>query len=237
MSEHDNSRLALELELLEAMYPGQVEYKTRSRDVKFTDGLAQLHLRLPELYPDSGLPDVILANDVSKKDLRNQTKDAIGAMGLADGEEVLDAIIACFQSIVETNNTEISRTDTNSRAAPATPESSKTVIIWLHHLLALTKRKLALGPIPTVSGITKPGYPGIMAFTGPSSAVTDHVNMLKAENWQAFQVRYEGAELWEFGHSAGVREVETMADVVKAIEAGTNGAKQKEEFLKAAGIK
>lgn len=83
-----------------------------------------------------------------------------------------------------------------------------------------------------------------MIFSGPLPAVVEHVNTLKAENWQAFQVRYEEAELWDFAHGTGVKEVETMAEVVKSIElAGGKlneegkGAKQKSEFLKAVGIK
>lgn len=62
----------------------------------------------------------------------------------------------------------------------------------------------------------------------------EHVHALKAQNWQAFQVRYEGDELWVLTHGEGVKEVESMSDVVKAIE-GT--VEQKAEFLKAVGIK
>lgn len=91
---------------------------------------------------------------------------------------------------------------------------------------------------------SRPGYPGVMIFSGPTSAVIGHVTTLKAENWQAFQIRYEEEELWDFAHGTGVKEVETMADVVKSIELadgmsteGGKGAKQKSEFLKAVGIK
>lgn len=82
-----------------------------------------------------------------------------------------------------------------------------------------------------------------MIFSGPLSAVTEHVNTLKAENWQAFQVRYEEDELWEFAHGKGVKEMETMAEVVKGVELSNTktgeerGKKQKEDFLKAVGIK
>lgn len=91
---------------------------------------------------------------------------------------------------------------------------------------------------------SRPGYPGVMIFSGPTSAVIGHVTNLKAENWQAFQVRYEEEELWEFAHGTGIKEMETMAEVVKSIEltdakagAVEKGAKQKSEFLKAVGIK
>lgn len=244
MSEENGSRLELELDLLQAMYPEQVEWNIKSRELKFMDQAATLHLRLPDTYPEAGLPDVISAQDAAKNDLRNQTRAAVQMAGLEEGEETLDAIIACFQSVVETNSSHDSQTATtkganstaDSSAAHSESEGSKTVIVWLHHLLALGKRKLALSP-PLLSGITKPGYPGIMIFSGPASAVTEHVSTLKAENWQAFQVRYESEEAWEMSHGEGVREVETMAEVVKAVEAGSQGATQRQEFLKAVGIK
>jgi hypothetical protein len=157
---------------------------------------------------------------------------------LAEGEEALDAIMAAFQSIIEEPHTIESHlhTDTSSSSnavsGEAKPMPNKTVIIWLHHLLALSKRKLALSPSPSVSGITKPGYPGVMIFSGPATAVTEHVNILKAENWQAFQVRYEGEEHWDFAHGGTVKELETMSEVVAAV-----GARRKVEFLEAVGIK
>jgi hypothetical protein len=239
MSQADESRFALELELLQAMYPDQIDYNAKSRDLKFAEQSALLHLRLPEQYPEAGLPDVVAARDAAKNDLRDRTKAAVRDAGLAAGEEALDAIIACFQRIVEeTDRTRDSQTGIGSTSATCSPasEASKTVIIWLHHLLALSKRKLALSPA-SISGVTKPGYPGVMLFSGPASAVTDHVKTLKAENWQAFQVRYEGDELWVFDHGSGIKEAETMAEVVKAVEAGNNGAKQKQELLQAVGIK
>ncbi|KAH7126613.1 hypothetical protein B0J11DRAFT_433357 [Dendryphion nanum] len=246
MCQDDESRLAMELELLEAMYPDQTTYSARSRDFKYNSHAALLHLRLPELYPEAGFPEVLAANDASKRDIRDKTKASVRALELGQGEESLDAIIACFQELVAAeeerndlqNNPRID--DTSVAHAPQSPtsEPSKTVVVWLHHLLALSKRKLATSPPRHVCGITKPGYPGVMVFAGPRSAVNDHVNTLKAENWQAFQVRYEGDELWEFGHGAEtVREVETMAEVVKMLEAGEHGARHKGEFLKAVGIK
>ncbi|EAT91770.1 hypothetical protein HBI56_010910 [Parastagonospora nodorum] len=229
MSEQEPSRLELEMELLEAMYPEQASYETKARELKFIQNGALLQLRLPDSYPESGLPDVIAASDASKTDIRAATKTAIKELGLMEGEEALDAIIVAFQSVLESASTAQPSTTTGSNDN----DTCRTVIIWLHHLLALTKRKLALSPT-TLSGITKPGYPGIMIFSGPASAVTEHVNTLKAENWQAFQVRYEENLLWKFGHGKGVKEVETMAEVVKGVE----GAKeQKDEFLKAVGIK
>ncbi|KAL2396967.1 hypothetical protein ABEF93_005331 [Exophiala dermatitidis] len=198
--------------------------------------------------------------------------------------------------------------DTTSEIRDPQPDikpPTKTVIIWLHHLLALSKRKLAVNPTvqtgpPSssssssasgISGLTKPGYPGIMIFSGPRDLVDAHVAQLKGLNWQAFQVRYDsgedgivvgsgrkldhddgrqdmdtdkqkqnhkqkhqqkqkqkqshthaqsgqkpttqGAE-WHFSHGQGkIVEVETMAEVVKAIV----DEDKKEIFLRAIGVK
>lgn len=245
--DQDSSRLHMELELLEAMYPDQTSYNPRSRELKVTFQAASLVLRLPDNYPESTLPDIISATDASKNDIRDEIKSAVKDLGLAENEEALDAVIAAFQQIV----------DKSTIASPSQPtqiktifedsksQKSKTVIIWLHHLLNTNKRKLALSPPSTyVSGLTKPGYPGIIVYSGSYPAVTEHVSSLRAQNWQAFQVRYEEETLWQFSHGKGVKEVESMAEVVKGVDfAGAEGVMsgkglgQKEEFLKAVGIK
>jgi hypothetical protein len=239
MSDHGPTRLETELELLEAMYPNQTHYGPKSRELKFShDNHASLLLRLPELYPELGLPDIISATDAAKNDLRTRVKVAVKDVGLAEGEEVLDAIVAAFQQVVEFAPATSDASSDTMAGADITP---KTVIVWLHHLLNTNKRKLALLPPPStppVSGITKPGYPGVLVYSGPSAAVTEHVNTLKAQNWQAFQVRYEEEELWHFAHGTGVKEMESMSEVVKGVELeGSIGKTQKEELLKAIGIK
>jgi hypothetical protein len=241
MSEPEPTRLDMELELLAAMYPEQASYAAKAREFKFIQDGAILQLRLPDTYPESGLPDVIAANDAAKADLRAKTKAAVNGLGLVEGEEALDAIVAAFQQVLETLNTLHDHPSEKKPAQNSISDSntSKTVIIWLHHLLALTKRKLAISPTK-LSGVTKPGYPGIMIFSGPAAAVTAHVNTLKAENWQAFQVRYEDEHLWSFAHGSGIKEVETMAEVVKHVEGSPerdNRNTQKVDFLKAVGIK
>ncbi|OCL14848.1 hypothetical protein AOQ84DRAFT_197249 [Glonium stellatum] len=230
-----DERLSTELDLLEAMYPGQVTFTEKSRELKFVQQAAALSLRLPDHYPESGFPDIILANDASKNDLRNTMREAINGLALVEGEESLDAVIARFQDIAIQEPAE--NDGLKSPSSGDQVPGAKTVVIWLHHLLATSKRKLALSPaLPGISGITKPGYPGVMIFSGPAIAVNEHVNALKQENWQAFQVRHEEeGQVWEFAHMRGIKEVETMGEVVKSIE--FDGAVRKDEFLKAVGIK
>ncbi|OCK82518.1 hypothetical protein K432DRAFT_380335, partial [Lepidopterella palustris CBS 459.81] len=217
------------------MYPNQVTFAEKTLELKYVHKTATLSLRLPDLYPVSGFPDIISANDTSKNDMRNIMKAEIEALSLVEGEESLDAIIARFQEMIDENSA--AKYDSiNVTSVHDEMPGSKTIVIWLHHLLAASKRKLTLTPaLPGISGITKPGYPGVMIFSGPASAVNDHVNTLKQENWQAFQVRYEEeGQLWEFEHIRGIKEVETMGEVVKSID--ISGVGRREEFLKAMGI-
>ena len=266
--EDEPSRLDNEIELLTAIYPDQATYSPKSQELKFTQNHATLHLRIPETYPDAGLPDVLGATDSSKHDIRTQTKTAITNLSLPEGEEALDAIISAFQQVLsdrlETSSIASAKSTKSTKSTKSVKErhinsnAKKTVIIWLHHLLNTNKRKLCLSP--PFAGITKPGYPGVLVYSGPVKAVTAHVNELKAQNWAAFQVRFEEEVEWRFTHGEGVKEVESMADVVKLLEiedkdckdakttqkGGKRDAKeegrqpdkqQKETFLKAVGIK
>ncbi|KAF3035432.1 hypothetical protein E8E12_004039 [Didymella heteroderae] len=256
----DPSRLDNEIELLTAIYPDQATYTPRARELKFAQDNATLHLRIPDGYPEAGQPDVLSATDAGKNDLRTQTKSAISALNLPEGEEALDAIISAFQGVVservETSSMASAEATQPIKQTRAALKGKKTVIIWLHHLLNTNKRKLCLQP--PLAGITKPGYPGVLVYSGPVEAIDEHVNELKGQNWAAFQVRFEEEVEWRFKHGEGVREVESMADVVKLLEVGEagggvkgvqkgekrggeegagQGRRQKEEFLKAVGIK
>ncbi|CAN9266092.1 unnamed protein product [Alternaria alternata] len=204
MSDHGPTRLETELELLEAMYPDQTHYDPKSRELKFShDNHASLLLRLPE-----------------STYLRTRVKVAVKDVGLAEGEEALDAIVAAFQQVVESAP---ATSDANSdTTAGANDNTSKTVI--QRRLLYVESLSLVI--------------PVFSSTLVRSIAVTEHVNDLKAKNWQAFQVRYEDEELWHFAHGMGVIEVESMSQVVKDVETeGAIGNTQKEKLLKAIGIR
>lgn len=254
MTQEDPSRLDNEIELLTAIYPDQATYSPRSRELKFTQDHATLHLRIPDTYPECGLPDILSATESSKQDIRNETKASIQALNLAEGEESLDAIISAFQDLLsnraESRSISSAKSSTShhqQRDSNGGGNTPKTVIIWLHHLLNTSKRKLCLSP--TFAGVTKPGYPGVLVYSGPAAAVDAHVCELKKQNWAAFQVRFEEEVEWVFRHE-GVREVEGMGDVVRALdgeggkkekerkkEENGRGERQKEAFLRAVGIK
>ncbi|KAJ4413322.1 hypothetical protein N0V91_000297 [Didymella pomorum] len=238
--EDEPTRLDNEIELLTAIYPDQATYSPKGRELRFTQDNAILHLRIPDTYPEQGLPDVLGATDSAKLDIRTETKSAISALNLPEGEEALDAIISAFQQVIserlETSSIASAGSVKSSKSATdsnVNPHAKKTVIIWLHHLLNTNKRKLCLSP--AFSGITKPGYPGVLVYSGPAEAV-----------------RFEEDVEWRFAHE-GVKEVESMGEVVKLLEVGrgdsggrsakgkevldAQGQRQKEQFLKAVGIK
>ncbi|KAF2430081.1 hypothetical protein EJ08DRAFT_679368 [Tothia fuscella] len=227
-----------ELELLTSMYPDEVIFNSHTSELTYTHQNGKLCLRLPSEYPASSKPEVISAIiNHSKSDIRDEVSAMIKI--LASNEPILDTILSHFTGLVDS----IAENDQHTHLITAQSQQThpkiplyKTYIIYLHHLLATSKRKQAitpLGPDSTlITGITKPGYPGVMVFSGPAEAVTEHVMGLKALRWQAFQVRYEGDERWEFGHGHGIDEVESMGEVVGAL-----GKKEKGIFMGCMGMK
>lgn len=234
----ETSRLQNEVALLEAMYPEEITFSKHAQELKFTpcEGGGLLVIRLPDGYPEIAWPEVIRAHDVEKTDLHNRVNRLIRETWA--GEEILDAILNDFQEILCTTG----RAATTSHSAQLSvhavphipvPPQHRTTVIWLHHLLNTNKRKLAISPESSeVSGITKPGYPGVLVYSGPKAKVEEHVNQLKSQNWQAFQVRLEDDVAWQFHHGSGVVELESMKDVVKDV-----GEEHKETFLEAMRMK
>ncbi|TKA77768.1 hypothetical protein B0A55_04687 [Friedmanniomyces simplex] len=221
-------RISTELSLLETMYPGQVQYVANARELRYTSTGGTLVLRLPNGYlnQSADVPEVLSAS-AGKQDLREPLKQRIAAC--PTGEEVLDSVISGFDELAEGVADRAQAESDSASQGGKTADSKATVIVWLHHLLNTNKRKLALSPsLPGVSGVTKPGYPGVLLYSGPATAVHEHVNELKQQNWQAFQIRLEDDEEWLLSHGTGVVEVEAMKEVVAEV-----GKARKDVFLEA----
>lgn len=240
-----NDRRDAEVSLLQAMYPDVLDWNEKSQELKYlaANG-ANLVLRLPDGYPGDDLPILISATDSAKEDARTFFRREIDALVLQVDEEVCDTILQAFEDLSHksgVNQSSANNTEDNRSSVPRKQDKYKTVIVWLHHLLATSKRKLALHPSldsNLVNGITKPGYPGIMMFSGTASAVDAHVAELKDQRWQAFQVRYEESfeqsdDAFQFLHGRGIVEVENMSAVVSDIKSD----RHQKEFLKASGVK
>lgn len=230
LSEKDE-RLQNEISILEAMYPNQITWTAKERLFRYTSSSskADFTLRLPDGYLHDDVPDVVSAT-VDGVDARETLRRSTQAC--AAGEEVLDSIVLEFIEIADSIRKGAQK-QTASVAPPVGPEelsvpSKATIVVWLHHLLNTNKRKQALDPPSSVSGVTKPGYPGVLIYSGAAEGVHEHVNALKQLNWQAFQVRYESEEEWFFAHGSDVKEVETMKDIVAEI-----GEDRKQAFMEA----
>lgn len=229
-SDHEE-RLANEVALLEAMYPDQITWNPQSREMTFKGTNSTMVLRVEDDYLTTGRP-VVLSACVGKRDISGEVKKQL-LQDYSAGEEVLDAAVTVFDSLVADHELHATSEGLEQPAATDEPEGgSATIVVWLHHLLNANKRKQALSPSESVSGVTKPGYPGVLVYSGPANAVREHVGELKDLNWAAFQVRLEVDEAWTFKHGGGVREVEDMGDLVGEIEEA-----KKEEFMQAVKIK
>lgn len=232
MTASDQEAFDEELALLESMYP-EVNFDTKASQLNLLHDRSRLSLRIPTDYPTSSLPEILLATGPQKQDLRDAVQQLI--RNQEKGEPCLDAIIERFMELVDVYETTTPGSEVDIQCSSATSNTgndrNKTVIVYLHHLLALSKRKLALHPsihASAISGITKPGYPGVLVFSGSLEAIDAHIQELKFQNWQAFQVRMEVMEVWSFKHGDGILEVETMAEVVSEI-----GEERKKDFLSA----
>ncbi|PNH08487.1 RWD domain-containing protein 2B, partial [Tetrabaena socialis] len=75
--------------------------------------------------------------------------------------------------------------------APAAAEGLLCVLVWLHHLKSLAKRKLIVQWARELSlaGACKPGFPGVVIVEGHSSDVAEFLARMRALTWQAMQVR------------------------------------------------
>ena len=240
MSANDHERRAAEIALMEAMYPEEASFNERSSEFKYTPKDATLTLRLPDDYPSQSVPSVLSAQcGPQKTDVRESMREKLARMQA--GDELLDMIVNVFNEVVDERRqqSKLKRGDHEVQNGDRTQvgidgdEAKLTVVVWLHHLLNTGKRKQVLNPpSPAISGVSKPGHPGVLVFAGPSTAVHEHVNGLRQLNWQAFQMRLEADEEWTFDHGKGVKEVETMGDLVKEI-----GERKKSVFMEAMRMK
>lgn len=223
-----HARLQDELTALQAIYPELVIWDERSREVRYKseDGRSSLILRLPDSYLVDAVPDVISAS-AGRLELRQEIRKILTDNGPTI--EQLDAIIDEFRALAQ-SAISYERDPAEHVDEPSQPQSTAkaTIVVWLHHLLNTNKRKQALSPgSSAVSGYTKPGYPGVLLYTGAADAVQTHVQQLRSLNWQAFQVRIESDEEWPLPHR-GVVEVENISEIVSVL-----AKPQREEFLAA----
>ena len=239
----EQGRREAEISLLQAMYPDNVQWNNGREELTYStaDGVT-LTVRVSGDYPGRSRPVLVSAFDSDKTDLRDLTRSRIEELNLQPDEEILDSVVQAFEEAVKDHASRTTAIDSSSPNPDPVPSAQgmkfKTVIVWLHHLLNTNKRKLALNPSlapETVAGVTKPGHPGVLIFSGEQTAVDAHCAELRSQRWQKFQVRYDDlvVQPWRFSHLSGIVEVETMSEVTQSIlDPGDRDA-----FLRAIGVK
>jgi hypothetical protein len=82
--------------------------------------------------------------------------------------------------------------------APSPPRRRrrKRAWVWFHHIKSETKKAaiVSFSVDCGVSGVCKPGFPGVLFVSGPSPAVDECLRRVKGLSWQAVQVRLEEEE-------------------------------------------
>ncbi len=117
---------------------------------------------------------------------------------------------------------------------PVNPVRYKAAILWMHHILATSKRKEIVKTAEelSLSGVSKVGHPGAVFIEGIEANVDAFVAHIKSLRWQACQLRSEYQVDTRLLDWKGIREVDAISQV-KALLLNEHG----ERFLEAMKVK
>lgn len=248
-----------EISLLQTMYPDEMtitKAPASSEDAEVEIRLDKSHtlvFTLPSReYPVSVKPHVLLdfgshVPNSDRKELRARLKDVVEQQ--ESGVECVDLIIGDFKSQLESfeilKGASGAGQDAEKSSNAEKSVKGMRVVLWMHHLLATSKRKaiLQLSKELGLAGFSKPGYPGSVYVEGEAEAVRSFVDELKSMRWQAIQERATDevllSSLTLLGKgAAGVREVEGLGDISEGLMAsGPQGPMIAQLFLESMKIK
>ena len=159
-----------------------------------------------------------MAPNLSRTDhrrLKEELNDLLKSLSLPSEERLLE-VINYFIEYTPIQPPSTSNTESAIPYKSISQRPDSIILIWFHHLLSTAKRKAILA-FQSVRGISKPGYPGILVLQGSRNVLDVTVADLKVMRWQAMQVRGE-IEGHEKYLDEGIREVETVAEVVEEME-------------------
>jgi Protein of unknown function (DUF1115) len=211
-------------------------------------GSVALCFTLPQEYPTTDKPNVTLefSGDVDnnrRKLLRDQLHTLVESLPI--GGECLDEIIIGFQTSYSSfTSSDALEPSSSLKLPPSTDagviseEPMKVVLVWTHHLLNTAKRKFIIsrGSELSLSGISKPGHPGVILVEGTSDNIDTFVRELKSLRWQAIAVKgefnYEETQSSRLGNT-GIVEVQAVADMTTRLQ--STGLEQ--WFLDGIGIR
>lgn len=158
----------------------------------------------------------------------------------------MDLILSEFRQAVEDDSARHTVQDNASTGKVAGEEhggNGLRVVLWMHHLLATSKRKgiVQLGKELSLAGYSKPGYPGSVYVEGQADNVNTFVEELKSWRWQAIQERASVAvpvsELALLAGSKGIEEVPGLGEIVEGLKHREKSGKVAELYIEAMKIK
>ncbi|KAF2149636.1 DUF1115-domain-containing protein [Myriangium duriaei CBS 260.36] len=250
MSENRERQLA-ELVLLQSMYPEEFQWQTAGgtepslSDIEDSDPSVSLKLdqftldlTLPSSYPSTSLPQAYLQcgphiPTTTRKQARQHLTSTLTT--LSPGEESLDLLVTSLIPLLASlTTTSPSPQPTSPPTTSNTPVRIHRLLLWAHHLLATSKRRdiLSWSRDLRLSGFSRPGYPGAILVEGEAEDVAEFERRIKALRWQALQVRgEEDSDTRMLGEGQGVREVEELSEVVKALREVDGRGEMAEWFL------
>lgn len=196
----NHERQQNEIALLQSMYPEELHIvkqpKTSEDDFEVEIRLNAAHslsfVLSPQTYPASSVPQVFLSfgsdvsNDVRKR-LRACLREIVEQQ--EPGTECVDLIAGDFRQALGdmeavAADDDAMRNDTQQPEANIPQSQGLRVILWMHHLLATSKRRaiVQLSKELGLGGFSKPGYPGSVYVEGEASAVRSFVDELKVRS-------------------------------------------------------
>ncbi|KAL1499839.1 hypothetical protein AB1Y20_012524 [Prymnesium parvum] len=162
-------------------------------------------------------------------------------------EALLECVVECEARLAAALEAEAREAEEREKAEKEKAEERKKAeeeeaeaghgarILWFHHIKATEKRKLLVrwAREASLSGFSKPGFPGVVVVGGDERECGEYVRRVRALRWQAMEVRWEGEPpadalprpFRELGESA-------MGEAAALCDAGGLGAPFREAVLK-----
>lgn len=162
------------------------------------------------------------------------------------GIECVDLVFSEFRHAVKDDSAHQSVQDDAAIEDGAGEEHNMKglrVVLWMHHLLATSKRKgiVQLAKELSLAGYSKPGYPGSVYVEGQADNVNSFVEELKSWRWQAIQQRASVAvpvsDLALLAGSKGIEEVHGLGEIVEGLKRSEKSGKVAELYIEAMKIK
>ncbi|GFR45783.1 hypothetical protein Agub_g7237, partial [Astrephomene gubernaculifera] len=118
-------------------------------------------------------------------------KDALEALAAEQQQQQQQAAAEEEAVAAAADSSGVSGTCSTGSGSTSEEEGLLCVLVWLHHLKSLGKRKLIVqwARELELAGACKPGFPGVVVVEGHSVDVREFLARMRQLSWQAMQVR------------------------------------------------